>query len=308
MISEDEELDLKRQGLLGHATHTSLVHALLLECALLFGLRGYKELKDVRYSNFQFTNIGPRKVKVVFFENCSKTNHPGISGGSNRGIRGPHLEDPEDPYSISCLIALYMARLPANADLDKAFWFSPKKSPTKNTSVWYKNIPMGENPIRTYIKDLMAAGGYQGNYSNHSLRVTTVNRLIDGGMSDSDIMARTGHRSARSLSTYRRVNEKNAGPASEVLTLKARTDAQTDAQTEAEEVQKILDSFTEDEWKDIDNFEDQDPFQPEAAFNLSISQLLSRPEEDATTSTSSLIQTDIVIPHNAVVTYTVIGE
>ena len=52
--------------------------------------------------------------------------------------------------------------------------------------------------------------GLEGNYSNHSGRVTAVTRMYDAGMPEQAIMKRSGHRSIEGVRTYRRedVNEK----------------------------------------------------------------------------------------------------
>lgn len=44
----------------------------------------------------------------------------------------------------------------------------------------------------------------ESGYTNHSLRVTTVNTLIEQGFNESDIMQITGHRSATTVAGYRR--------------------------------------------------------------------------------------------------------
>jgi integrase len=50
----------------------------------------------------------------------------------------------------------------------------------------------------------------EGNYSNHSGRVTTVTCLYDAGVPEQAIMKRSGHRSIEGVRTYQRedMNEK----------------------------------------------------------------------------------------------------
>ena len=71
----------------------------------------------------------------------------------------------------------------------------------------------------------MNEAGCRGNFSNHSLRTTTVNRMIDAGFSDGEIMNRTGHRSSTTIAKYHSINETNAAAASSALTIGGRRQA-----------------------------------------------------------------------------------
>ena len=64
---------------------------------------------------------------------------------------------------------------------------------------------------------MAAQAGFGKFYTNHLLTVTTINRLMDHGVSDTDIVKYTGHRTTRTLNTYRRNNDKNATKNSAIL-------------------------------------------------------------------------------------------
>jgi integrase len=101
-------------------------------------------------------------------------------------------------------MAHYSQRLPHDVDLTKTFWFKPLKT-VKETGVWFSKMPIGEKSLATFVKDMMNEAGYKGNYTNHSLRTTTVNRMIDAGLNDGEIMNRTGHRSSTTIAKYRQI-------------------------------------------------------------------------------------------------------
>ena len=84
-ITTEHEKELKKQGLLGTETPKSLLNTILYTCGNLFGLRGGKELRKVRWSQFQFENIEPGRVKVIFHDAISKTNHAGLHGSTSSG-------------------------------------------------------------------------------------------------------------------------------------------------------------------------------------------------------------------------------
>ena len=217
-ITEVHEQDLRNRGFLSYNTPRALLSALIFEVGKLFGLRGGSELRNVRRGQFDSKNLSPGLVKVTFHEDITKTNHAGLSGGAGSGIRGPHLEDPNQPFSLTSLLTVYTQRLPPDADLTKTFWFKPLKAARKD-GVWYSKMPIGEKTLAAFVKELMSDAGCKGNFTNHSLRTTTVNRMIDAGLSDGEIMNRTGHRSLTTIAKYRRINEANAAAASSALTL-----------------------------------------------------------------------------------------
>ena len=63
---------------------------------------------------------------------------------------------------------------------------------------------MGHNVLGQTVRNLCKKAGIDGNFTNHSLRATTVTRGLEKGVPEKLIMARTGHRDRRSLLTYQR--------------------------------------------------------------------------------------------------------
>ena len=215
-ISGDDEDQLYAIGKLGRDTPLMLVDTIMYKVGKLFGLRGGEEIRDFRYSNIVFTHLTDSKVKVVFVENQSKTNHRGLEGSSHCPVRGPHVENTGDKDSFFQLVNLYLSKLNPESNLDKSFWFTPLKK-FEEDGIWFKLCPIGVNKCKTFVKRLMDGTGIRGRWTNHSLRTTTVNDMQDAGFSDADIMKRTGHRSANSVAKYRRTNDVNAERISKVL-------------------------------------------------------------------------------------------
>lgn len=42
--------------------------------------------------------------------------------------------------------------------------------------VWYSKVPMGHNTLGKIISEMMKEAGFEGHYTNHSLRVTSATR------------------------------------------------------------------------------------------------------------------------------------
>jgi len=63
----------------------------------------------------------------------------------------------------------------------------------------------------------MKAAGYEGQYTNHSLKVSTATRLYSAGVDEQLIMDRTSHSSVTGVRTYKRKVEKLQEITSDVL-------------------------------------------------------------------------------------------
>ena len=77
-ITAEIEQDLRERGFLGYDSPRALLAALIFEIAKLFGLRGGRELRNVRRSQLVFENIRAGLVKITFYEDTTKTNHAGV--------------------------------------------------------------------------------------------------------------------------------------------------------------------------------------------------------------------------------------
>ena len=80
--------------------------------------------------------------------------------------------------------------------------------------VWYSKVPMGHN---TLGKIIMKEAGFEGHYTNHSLRVTSATRLFDAEVDEQLIMTRTGHSSTDGVRAYKRTSDKLRQLTSDVL-------------------------------------------------------------------------------------------
>ena len=70
---------------------------------------------------------------------------------------------------------------------------------------WYTNRPVGKNTITEYMKKIMEAGGIEGFYHNHSLRITTATCLFEKGLDPQLIQGQTGHKS-NAIMLYKQSN------------------------------------------------------------------------------------------------------
>ena len=86
-------------------------------------------------------------------------------------------------------------------------YLRPLESP--HIDVWYSSQPVGIHTINTYMKAMAKLGNLDTTnkeFTNHSIRKTTVCKLQQAGVSNDKIIAVTGHRNEMSLKAYSNID------------------------------------------------------------------------------------------------------
>lgn len=97
-------------------------------------------------------------------------------------------------------------------------WQKLKPNLTGFESEWYFNAPLGRDPLNDTMKTLSIKAKLSKEYTNHSIRATTVTTLGENDVKDRIIMATTNHRSESSLKSYhRRISAKQRREVSDIL-------------------------------------------------------------------------------------------
>lgn len=68
--------------------------------------------------------------------------------------------------------------------------------------VWYKRAPLGINMLKTMMVCMCKGTGIQGHKTNHSVRRTILNQLLDHGVPGHAAKELSGHKNVASLSAY----------------------------------------------------------------------------------------------------------
>ena len=104
--------------------------------------------------------------------------------------------------------------------------------------------PLGHNILGKVVTDMMKEAGYEGHYSNHSLRASLATWLYDAEVDEQLIMSRTGKSSTEGVGAYKRASTKLKQVTSDVLNNRQRKPLKelTVAQQELESPKSILES------------------------------------------------------------------
>jgi hypothetical protein len=91
------------------------------------------------------------------------------------------------------------------------------RRPLAGGIVRYGEQVVGVNKIKGLMKEITTKTGFQGNYTNHSGKRTCATQLYIAGITEHEIMARTGHRTETAMRKYKRSSSKIHEEVSQVL-------------------------------------------------------------------------------------------
>lgn len=83
---------------------------------------------------------------------------------------------------------------------------------------WYKAAPLGKNSINNFMKTMADSAHLSGKKRNHSLRKTSVERLLQANVPPTLIQNITGHKNVQSISNYAKASTKQHFEMQKILT------------------------------------------------------------------------------------------
>ena len=209
-LSEDEEEQLWSSGAMGTDSPSALLGAVFFYNGLNFVLRGGKEHRELRISQFKFRSVSDPDVPGQLIECVEYTEH-----GSKNRPGGSHQLNLENKSVVQyarpelgerChvyLLRLYLSKLPESAFQRDIFYMKPRSEiPPSAADAWYTNVPLGHNSLDKFLKRIL--GIDSANKSNHSLRATAISRMYQRNVPEKLIMERSGHLSRDGVMSYER--------------------------------------------------------------------------------------------------------
>ncbi|KAK3084649.1 hypothetical protein FSP39_016881 [Pinctada imbricata] len=195
IITEKEENEMWEKGVLGTDTGVKLLDTIVYHFELHFALRAGQEHRNLRFGqasqiSLKTSHDGKRYLEYV--EDISKTNNGGLNSRKIDPKVTRAYGDLVNPDR--CIVLMY----------EKYAKLRPKKYPT--STQWYDDVPVGVHSLQKTVGKLCDLCGFEGFYSNHSLRATAATRLYSAGVDEQLISEKTGHRSL-ALRGYKRTSD-----------------------------------------------------------------------------------------------------
>lgn len=200
VITEEMEELLWQTGVLGTKDPNTLRNTLLYLIGVNFALRGVQEHTSLKLSHFAIVEIDNIKT-LRYTETSSKT----YSGGISCMHVKPKVVSafPNNVNSERCVVKLYekyLAHRPENVNR-----LYLKSLNIIKDEIWYSSQPLGINTVKKVVSQMCRKAGFNGFFSNHSLRATAATRLFQHGVEEQLVAEVTGHRSTV-IRNYKRPN------------------------------------------------------------------------------------------------------
>jgi hypothetical protein len=223
-ISFEEEEKLWNAAKLGMDTPQALLHTMWY-FNNFFGFRGKDEHHKLKFGDIV---AGVDKDGTKYLE-CAvdrgSKNRPASEVGSAnhkkaKKIRPRLWENKQNPSRCPVAAhALYMSKIPPDMQNSGSNFYLtpiPEKHFDPMGATWYKRCNLGVKSLSA-IMSHMSDGVLEGRFTNHSGRKTTIQRLKDAKVPDTDIIQLTGHTNTTSLKSYDKVSKNRQMEMSRIL-------------------------------------------------------------------------------------------
>ena len=121
------------------------------------------------------------------------------------------------------------------------------KVPSDPARRWFKNTPVGVNPLKCMMIKISELAGLPVKYTNHSLKATSASRMFVSGVPEKIVAEMTGHKSVKALRQYERTTEEQFQAVGHSISHIQAFDPHCSAQTLTKcEMEPVQDQKTED--------------------------------------------------------------
>ena len=151
-LSESEVNILWECGQLGTHFPMSLINTIWWLFTLHFWLRGRQEHHSMTVSDFQFKKDDFGNEFVTFAEGITKTRQSGLH--EKHRLIQPKIFSTDTSRCPVNIFKLYLSKRPSQLRSSGPLYLSIIHKPVSN-SLWYKNVPMGQNTINSIMKRMI---------------------------------------------------------------------------------------------------------------------------------------------------------
>ena len=162
--------------------------------------RGCENVRQMTKSTFQITTDATGKQFIHQKTSELTKNHNENDNNDDTNGEGRIYATGGSKCPVECF-KKYLRVLNPNID---ALWQRPRAKITIKTGIWYCNVPLGEKSLGGMLPMLSEKYQLSQRYTNHSLRVTSIQVLEDGNVETRHIVRVSGHKNPDSIANYAR--------------------------------------------------------------------------------------------------------
>ncbi|XP_056105824.1 zinc finger MYM-type protein 2 isoform X2 [Rhinichthys klamathensis goyatoka] len=171
-ISPEDKHMLKHSAALDPGNPKGLLNKVWYDIQLHFGLRGKEGNRHLQPDAFAL-NRDQNGFKYFTMTLNEDTKNP---QERDKKKRKAMFEEPGNPLCPVASLEKYLSKIPADA---KALYLQPKRMYVISDEIWYTAVPLGVNYLSQMLPKICKEAGTRTTYTNHSLRVTSIQRLTE---------------------------------------------------------------------------------------------------------------------------------
>ena len=198
--NKDEDV-LWKCGQLGSSTPMSIINTIWWQFTQHFGLRGRQEHHSMQVEDFSFRMDDNGVEYLTFAEGITKTRQSGLH--EKHRLVQPKMFATNTSQCPVSFYKLYLSKRPISLRATGPLYLSVIHNPA--SSIWYKNMPMGQHTINVIMKKMVENSPLANStkrLTNHSARKTVVKKLKQNHIPKSEIIGITGHTTEAGLDAY----------------------------------------------------------------------------------------------------------
>ena len=224
-LTEAEEDAPFENGQFGVQDPKSLQRALWWFLSLHFGWRARDESRKLCWGDVGLATDPETDSEYLVWksERGSKTR---------TGKPKAHASNNKSRCPVEFYKAFRSHRPEAMLEPDAPFYLAINHRRKPNDKVWYLDRPLGKNEIGKFLKDAFAAAKLDDTnkkkVSNHSVRKTSVGRLLEADVQPNFVAQLSGHKNLKSLDSYHSASLKRQREMSAILNREPGTSAQSE--------------------------------------------------------------------------------
>ncbi|XP_028415787.1 uncharacterized protein LOC114539361 [Dendronephthya gigantea] len=244
-IADEDIKKLYESGVFNTDSPATLQNKVFFEIMFFFCRRGRQNLRDLKKDDFVIiTNPQGQRCVVKKTDELTKNHRVNDAQAEEGGMMVAN----GSPYCPVHSFEKYLNHLnPVNEFLFQR----PKYNCPVERVIWYDNMVVGQNTLGKKMKALSKQAKLSVEYTNHSIRATTITILDRNGYEARHIMSVSGHRSESSLKSYTKTDDltksKMAGCLSSVIDSSEHYVAETPTRNDKNTNMSALTSVNEDE-------------------------------------------------------------
>lgn len=211
-LTDSEEDLLFNSGSFGDRSPEILQRTIWWLLSLHFGFRARDESRKLRWGDVELQQQQDGQEMLVWVGERGTKTRLGQEYGHQRAFQPKAYATGNEKCPVK-LYKKFKSHRPSEMNKqDAPFFLAIKHKRAADDSTWYMRSALGKNQIGKFLsaaaKDAGLTQAVGAKVSNHSVRKTSISRLLDADVPENFVAQHSGHKSTESLQSYKSAGQK----------------------------------------------------------------------------------------------------